>query len=60
MNWLINHPQLVLLTGFAYEVIVRLIPTTVNLSIVDKFKQGMMMAHSLFDIVVPNKRINEE
>jgi hypothetical protein len=60
MNWLINHPQLVLLTGFAYEVVVRVIPTTMNLSIIDKFKTGMLMAHNLFDIIVPNKRIDEE
>ena len=60
MNWFLNNPQIFLCLGFAYEVIVRIIPTTVNLSVVDKFKTGMLMAHNLFDIIVPNKRIDEK
>lgn len=57
---LLSNPLIFILSGFVYEVIVRVIPTTINFSITDKIKTGMLMAHNLFDIVVPNKRINEK
>ncbi len=46
--------------AFIYDVIVRLIPTSKNLSISDKVKNIMTMCHNLLDIMIPNNKKDEE
>lgn len=36
------------------EFLVRVIPTKVNLSIIDKIKSVALQLHSLIDIMIPN------
>jgi hypothetical protein len=37
-----------------FELAVRLIPTKVNFSAIDKFKEVALQLHSIVDIIIPN------
>lgn len=50
---------IVLFLAIAFEILVRIVPTKVNYSILDKIKNVAIKLHNLIDIVVPNKTKNE-
>jgi hypothetical protein len=53
--------ELYILIGiFVLELAFRLIPTTVNYSIIDKVKEVAIMVHSIVDILIPNKVKDEK
>ena len=45
---------IVLILAIVFELFVRLIPTKVNYSILDKIKEFALKLHSLIDIIFPN------
>lgn len=51
---------LIALFVLIYEISVRITPTEFNISILDKVKNIMLMFHNLVDIMIPNKKIDEE
>ena len=57
---LLQNSNFWITVGISYELIIRFVPTVKNLSILELIKTGMLMAHNLVDIIVPNKRKDEE
>ena len=51
---------IILLVAIILEIALRLFPTKFNLSIIDNVKSVMLQLHSLIEIVLPNKRIENE
>jgi hypothetical protein len=43
-----------------YELVVRLIPTKLDLSIVEKIRNIMDSLHALFNVLIPNNLKNEK
>jgi len=50
----------VFIIAIVFEVLIRLIPTKFNLSILDNVKSIALQIHSLVDIVLPNKKLENE
>jgi hypothetical protein len=46
---------IVLIVAILLEVAFRIIPTKVNISVIDKIKDLALMIHQVIDIAIPNK-----
>ena len=57
---LLQNSNFWITVGISYELIIRFVPTVKNLSVLEFIKTGMLMAHNLIDIIIPNKRKDEE
>ena len=45
---------LLVILAFCFELAVRLIPTKINYSAIDKFKEVALQLHNIVDIIIPN------
>lgn len=52
LNWINNNYEVVIAVTFAVELILRLFPTTKNISLVDWFKR-------IYDFILPNLQVKE-
>jgi hypothetical protein len=43
----------------AWEVSLRLLPTKVNFSMIDNFKEIALKVHALIDVIIPNVKKEE-
>ena len=50
----------ILIGIFVLELAFRLIPTTVNYSIIDKVKEVAIKVHGIVDLLIPNNVKNEK
>lgn len=50
----------IVICAIVLELLLRLLPTKLNLSILDKIKNVALQLHSLIDIIIPNNRLEDE